>query len=149
MQFHHIVYGILLFKSLSSIVVVVHCWTTITSTTKKCKRLPTTQQWSIKRLQRLLPAYTTIKIDNIVSSSLYSQQYGSTYFDTNNSTIVSATSLLQSNSYNITLRNATLDDLSLLLYWDEKDHLQHRFGIDIELNDWNWEYELPRNDLSN
>jgi aminoglycoside 6'-N-acetyltransferase len=47
----------------------------------------------------------------------------------------------------VRLRNATLDDLQLLMLWDEADHVQVCSG-DPDCNDWNWEYELPRKDLS-
>ena len=47
----------------------------------------------------------------------------------------------------VRLRNATLNDLETLRYWDEADHVQDCSG-DPENNDWNWQYELPRNDLS-
>ena len=48
----------------------------------------------------------------------------------------------------IALRNTTIDDRYLLLEWDEKEHLQGSYGGDPDFNDWNWEYELRRNDLS-
>jgi aminoglycoside 6'-N-acetyltransferase len=48
----------------------------------------------------------------------------------------------------ITLRNATIDDIAMLLEWDEKEHLQGSYGGDPDFNDWNWVYELRRNDLS-
>ena len=44
----------------------------------------------------------------------------------------------------LSLRNATIDDLDMVLAWDENEHLQDSGG-DIDFNDWNWEYELPRN----
>lgn len=48
----------------------------------------------------------------------------------------------------IMLRNATIDDMAMLLEWDEKEHLQGSYGGDPDFNDWNWDYELRRNDLS-
>lgn len=48
----------------------------------------------------------------------------------------------------VQLRNATIDDMTLLLKWDEKEHLQGSWMGDPDFNDWNWEYELLRNDLS-
>ena len=45
----------------------------------------------------------------------------------------------------VSLRNATLDDLPLLQQWDQADHLQSSNMGDCDYNDWNWEYELPRN----
>ena len=48
----------------------------------------------------------------------------------------------------IILRNATIDDMTMLLAWDEKEHLQGSYGGDPDFNDWNWDYELRRNDLS-
>lgn len=47
----------------------------------------------------------------------------------------------------VVLRNATLDDLELLQQWDRKDHIIASMGDD-DFNDWNWEYELPRKDVS-
>jgi aminoglycoside 6'-N-acetyltransferase len=46
----------------------------------------------------------------------------------------------------VMLRNATLEDLQLLLSWDEAEHV-HDCSGDPDWNDWNWEYELPRKDL--
>lgn len=41
---------------------------------------------------------------------------------------------------NIRLREATIEDLALVLYWDTQQHV-----IDCDPNsDWNWEYELNR-----
>lgn len=39
------------------------------------------------------------------------------------------------------LRNASLDDLELLQYWDTK---QHVIDCDPDEGDWNWERELKR-----
>ena len=47
----------------------------------------------------------------------------------------------------IRLRNATLDDLELLQRWDEQDYLQDPNVMgDSDYNEWNWQYELARND---
>ena len=48
----------------------------------------------------------------------------------------------------IQFRNATINDITLLLQWDEKEHLQGSWMGDVDFNDWNWEYELRRNDVS-
>lgn len=40
----------------------------------------------------------------------------------------------------ITFRNATIEDLGLLLHWDQQQHV-----IDSDPDEtWNWAYELPR-----
>jgi len=53
--------------------------------------------------------------------------------------------MLASNNHPVvSLRNATINDLTLLKAWDEKPHLRDSSG-DKDFNDWNWEYELPRN----
>lgn len=45
----------------------------------------------------------------------------------------------------VSLRPATLDDLSMIQKWDEEDYLQDEEKVgDAEYNDWNWEYELSR-----
>jgi len=45
----------------------------------------------------------------------------------------------------ISLRNATLDDLETLQKWDEQDSLSDENVMGgADWNDWNWEYELPR-----
>ena len=44
---------------------------------------------------------------------------------------------------NIKLRDATIDDLSLLRYWDTQAHV---IAADPD-DDWNWESELKRNPL--
>ncbi|MGB3587933.1 MAG: GNAT family N-acetyltransferase [Tunicatimonas sp.] len=41
----------------------------------------------------------------------------------------------------ITLRPASIDDLSLLLHWDQQQHVK---ASDDEDDNWNWEYELQR-----
>ncbi len=41
----------------------------------------------------------------------------------------------------IALRNATIDDLALLRYWDTQPHVMASDPND----DWNWEHELTRN----
>jgi len=47
-----------------------------------------------------------------------------------------------SNIENIILRSATIADLPLLLDWETQPHV--KAGVP-EDDDWNWEYELPRN----
>lgn len=44
----------------------------------------------------------------------------------------------------IRLRPATLQDLPLILHWDEQPHVRETGG-DPEWNDWNWKVELGRN----
>ncbi|MFN7055335.1 GNAT family N-acetyltransferase [Hyphomonas sp.] len=44
----------------------------------------------------------------------------------------------------IRLRTATLEDLPVILHWDEQPHVQDAGG-DPDWNDWNWEGELGRN----
>lgn len=44
----------------------------------------------------------------------------------------------------IRLRPATLQDLPLILHWDEQPHVRETGG-DPEWNDWNWRVELGRN----
>lgn len=40
----------------------------------------------------------------------------------------------------IRLRNATIDDIAIIKYWDQQQHV-----IDCDPDDeWNWDYELPR-----
>jgi len=41
----------------------------------------------------------------------------------------------------ITLRPASIEDLSLLQHWDQQPHVK---ASDDEDDDWNWEYELER-----
>lgn len=43
---------------------------------------------------------------------------------------------------NITLRPATLDDISILEYWDEQPHVIAASGDD---DDWEWEEEISKN----
>jgi aminoglycoside 6'-N-acetyltransferase len=38
--------------------------------------------------------------------------------------------------------------MNIILDWEDKDHLQGTWGGDPEFNDWNWENELPRRNLS-
>jgi aminoglycoside 6'-N-acetyltransferase len=59
-----------------------------------------------------------------------------------------STSESKTASHRIHLRNATIDDMALLLQWDEKEHLQGSYGGDADYNDWNWEYELQRKNVS-
>ena len=47
----------------------------------------------------------------------------------------------------VTLRNATIDDIPLLLKWDDQPHLSDPNVMgDEDYNEWNWEYELPRDE---
>ena len=54
-----------------------------------------------------------------------------------------------SSANKIRLRNATIQDLDLIVHWDEKPHLTDPNVMgDEDYNDWNWEVELKRTDLS-
>ena len=58
---------------------------------------------------------------------------------------MASTSLHSPQRRKVQMRQATIEDLELLLKWDEEDYLQdeEKFG-DAEYNEWNWEKELSR-----
>ena len=50
----------------------------------------------------------------------------------------------------INLRNATIDDIPVLKEWDKQPHIQDPNVMgDSDYNDWNWEYELSQDKLTN
>ena len=44
----------------------------------------------------------------------------------------------------LVLRNATLNDLETIQRWGKAEHVRKSIG-DYDFDEWNWEYELPRN----
>jgi len=43
----------------------------------------------------------------------------------------------------LSLRNATVHDIALLEKWEQAPHIQASIGA-YDVNDWNWNYEVPR-----
>jgi aminoglycoside 6'-N-acetyltransferase len=128
-----------LFLSFGVAIPVVHGWT------RQSLSLPTKKHWMNYNPMKLFDALSS---NTLCERSIHSNQH--LLLLSRDDTIQKSPSSSNSSSQllpQVKLRNATIDDLDVLLFWDDKEHLQD-CGGDQESNDWNWQCELPRMDIS-